>query len=83
MIRKHVNIKFNLNIFFECMQEENNFSYFEVKSYQTKMVIINLSSSTTDDRLNTYKKQCDVNVKKLVNSRNVITEKLTEININK
>ena len=76
MIRKHDNIKFSLEIFWKYMlvKEEDNLRYVEGKSLQIKMVIINLSSLTTDDLLNIYKTQCDFIVKKLLNSRNLVAD---------
>lgn len=90
MTQKFLSIKFNLEIFCEYMlvKEEQESCTIEVKSHQTKMSIVNLSSSTTEDILNIYNEQCDNIIKKMSEFQErdsgwTLTEILRlEININ-
>lgn len=70
-IQKHENIKFNIELFAEyiLIKEDDdvgvgNSSMIDIKSHQTKMIILGMYS-TRDHILNIYNEQCDVIVKKM------------------
>lgn len=65
-IKKHDNIKFNIELFAEyiLVKEDDDSSMIDIKSHQTKMAILGMYS-TREHILDIYNEQCDVIVKKM------------------
>lgn len=65
-IQKHGNIKFNMELFGEytLIKEDEDSCTIDVKSHQTKMIILGMYS-TREDILDIYNEQCNVIVKKM------------------